>query len=194
MLVELGLVEQRYQAVQEVLDHGASVTDVARRNGVSRQAVHEWLVRYAHHGLSGLVDRSLKLRAALTRWPRWSRRASSSCAGSIPAGAHAPSSTASLERRHRPRARAVLDLSLPDPPRLDHTRGPQAQALRLQGAVPGHGAVADGRGGPASTWPTAPSPRAPGCATANLEAASIIGVDGREFDITLVCLRDGAPR
>ncbi len=58
MLVELGLVEQRYQAVREVLDHGASVTDVARRNGVSRQAVHEWLRKYANHGLAGLVDRS----------------------------------------------------------------------------------------------------------------------------------------
>jgi hypothetical protein len=31
MLVELGLVEQRYQAVLEVLNDGASVTDVARR-------------------------------------------------------------------------------------------------------------------------------------------------------------------
>ena len=60
MLVELGLVEQRYQAVREVLDHGASVTDVARRNGVSRQAVHEWLRKYANHGLAGLVDRSPK--------------------------------------------------------------------------------------------------------------------------------------
>jgi transposase-like protein len=35
VLVELGLVEQRYRAVCEVLD-GASVTDVARRNGVAR--------------------------------------------------------------------------------------------------------------------------------------------------------------
>lgn len=30
MLVELGLVEQRYRAVLEVLNDGASVTDVAR--------------------------------------------------------------------------------------------------------------------------------------------------------------------
>ena len=60
MLVELGLVEQRYQAVLEVVNDGATVTDVARRNGVSRQTVHEWLVRYANHGLAGLVDRSSK--------------------------------------------------------------------------------------------------------------------------------------
>ncbi len=37
MLVELGVVEQRYQAVLEVLNDGATVTDVARRNGVARQ-------------------------------------------------------------------------------------------------------------------------------------------------------------
>jgi transposase InsO family protein len=60
VLVELGLVEQRYRAVLEVLNDGAAVTDVARRNGVSRQTVHEWLVRYANHGLAGLVDRSSK--------------------------------------------------------------------------------------------------------------------------------------
>ena len=41
MLVELGLVEQRYRAVMEVLD-GAAVKEVALRNGVVRQTVH-WL-------------------------------------------------------------------------------------------------------------------------------------------------------
>jgi transposase InsO family protein len=60
VLVELGLVEQRYAAVLEVINDGATVTDVARRNGVSRQAVHEWLVKYANHGLAGLVDQSSK--------------------------------------------------------------------------------------------------------------------------------------
>ncbi len=43
MLVELGLVEQRYQAVLEVLNDGATVTDVARRCGAARQTVHDWL-------------------------------------------------------------------------------------------------------------------------------------------------------
>jgi len=56
VLVELGLVEQRYQAVLEVLNDGATVTDVARRNGVARQTVHEWLRKYAARGLAGLVD------------------------------------------------------------------------------------------------------------------------------------------
>src|ERR1700730_17744995 len=59
MLVELRLVEQRYQAVLEVLD-GATVTDVARRFGVARQTVHVWLGRYAGHGLAGLADKSSK--------------------------------------------------------------------------------------------------------------------------------------
>jgi transposase len=58
MLVELGVVEQRYQAVLEVLNDGASVTDVARRCGVARQTVHEWLRKYAAEGLRGLADRS----------------------------------------------------------------------------------------------------------------------------------------
>ena len=57
MLVELGVVEQRFQAVLEVLG-GASVTNVARRYGVARQPVHRWLRRYAESGVSGLVDES----------------------------------------------------------------------------------------------------------------------------------------
>ena len=44
MLVELGLVEQRLKAVHEVLD-GATGTEVAKRNGVTRQTVHTWLRR-----------------------------------------------------------------------------------------------------------------------------------------------------
>jgi transposase InsO family protein len=59
MLVELGLVEQRLKAVHEVLD-GATVTDVAQRNGVTRQTVHAWLRRYASSGVAGLVDKTSK--------------------------------------------------------------------------------------------------------------------------------------
>ena len=57
MLVELGLVEQRYQAVLEVLG-GVTVTEVSERFGVTRQSVHRWLRRYAARGLAGLVDGS----------------------------------------------------------------------------------------------------------------------------------------
>jgi transposase InsO family protein len=58
VLAELGAVEQRYRAVLEVLEEGASVTEVARRYGVVRQTVHGWLRRYAEDGLGGLADRS----------------------------------------------------------------------------------------------------------------------------------------
>ena len=59
MLVELGVVEQRYRAVLEVLEEGTPVTEVARRYGVARQTVHQWLARYANDGgLAGLADRS----------------------------------------------------------------------------------------------------------------------------------------
>jgi transposase InsO family protein len=58
VLVELGVAEQRYRAVVEVLD-GAPVTVVARRYGVARQTLHRWLARYAADGgLANLVDRS----------------------------------------------------------------------------------------------------------------------------------------
>jgi transposase-like protein len=54
------MVEQCYQAVRDVLNDGASVTDVARHIGDSRQRVHEWLVKYANRGLPGLMHRSTK--------------------------------------------------------------------------------------------------------------------------------------
>ncbi len=58
MLVELSMVEQRYEAVREVLDSGADVIDVVIRFGVDRRTVHRWLVRYANHGMASLADRS----------------------------------------------------------------------------------------------------------------------------------------
>ena len=51
------MVEQRYQAVLEVLD-GTPVTEVAQRFGVARQTVHRWVARYRESGLDGLADRS----------------------------------------------------------------------------------------------------------------------------------------
>jgi transposase-like protein len=57
VLVEMGLLEQRHKAVLEVLN-GASVTDVARRYGVVRQTLHDWLRRYARGGMAALRDRS----------------------------------------------------------------------------------------------------------------------------------------
>src|SRR6266702_7129451 len=57
MLRELNVVEQRYQAVLEVLD-GTPVTEVAQLFGVARQTVHRWVARYRESGLDGLADRS----------------------------------------------------------------------------------------------------------------------------------------
>jgi transposase len=57
MLRELNVVEQRYQAVLEVLDD-IPVTEVAERFGVTRQTVHRWVARYRESGLAGLAGRS----------------------------------------------------------------------------------------------------------------------------------------
>jgi len=60
VLLELSMVEQRYRAVREVLDSGATITDVARRHGVDRRTLHRWLTRYANEGMGGLADKSHK--------------------------------------------------------------------------------------------------------------------------------------
>jgi hypothetical protein len=63
VLVELGAAEQRYRAVLEVLG-------VARRYGVARQTVHEWLARYAAGGLGGWRTGRRGRRRARTRCRR----------------------------------------------------------------------------------------------------------------------------
>jgi len=57
MLVELSIVEQRYHAVMEVIS-GAPVAEVARRYGVSRQSVHNWLIKHRTGGLAALSGHS----------------------------------------------------------------------------------------------------------------------------------------
>ena len=58
-LVDLSMVEQRYDAVKEVLE-GATVKDTATRYGIDRRTLHRWLVRYANEGLAALADKSSK--------------------------------------------------------------------------------------------------------------------------------------
>ena len=146
MLVELGLVEQRLAAVKEVLDDGATVTDVARRYGVARQTVHEWLRRYARSGLAGLIDRSSRPAS----WPH-----------QMPPAVEAR--IVELRRAHPGWGPRTIGHRLgkegvePVPGRTSIYRclvrpglvvpeGPQAQAQRLQavGAVAGDGVLADG--------------------------------------------------
>jgi transposase len=50
-LVELSVMEQRYQAVMAVVQDGWKITEVADRLGVTRQAVHKWIGRYEAGGL-----------------------------------------------------------------------------------------------------------------------------------------------
>jgi transposase InsO family protein len=59
-LAELSMLEQRYLAVREVLDTGATVSDVAARHGVDRRTLHRWLVRYANEGIGALGEKSSK--------------------------------------------------------------------------------------------------------------------------------------
>ena len=63
MLRELSVAEQRYQAILAVIEDGLSDTEVAGKVGVSRQALHAWLSRYAAEGLDGLGDRSHRPRS-----------------------------------------------------------------------------------------------------------------------------------
>ena len=58
MLVELSVMEQRYQAVLAVVQDGWKVAEVARHLGVARQSVHNWIARYEAGGLAALADRS----------------------------------------------------------------------------------------------------------------------------------------
>jgi transposase InsO family protein len=58
MLVELSVMEQRYQAVLAVVQDGWKVSEVAARIGVSRQTVHAWIRRYRAQGLASLADHS----------------------------------------------------------------------------------------------------------------------------------------
>jgi transposase len=70
VLRELSVAEQRYQAVLSVIEDGLSVTGAAAKAGVSRQALHGWLGRYAAGGLEGLAGRSHRPASCLPRQRR----------------------------------------------------------------------------------------------------------------------------
>jgi transposase len=63
LLVDLSVMEQRYQAVMVVLQEGWKVAEVAERLEVSRQSVHNWISRYEQGGLAALADRSHRPRS-----------------------------------------------------------------------------------------------------------------------------------
>jgi transposase InsO family protein len=56
--VEIGVVDQRYQAVMAVLQDGWKVSEVAEHFGVARQTVHRWIARHNAGGVLALADAS----------------------------------------------------------------------------------------------------------------------------------------
>jgi transposase InsO family protein len=68
-LVEISIMEQRYQAVMAVVQDGWKVTEVADRLGVSRQSVHRWIARYEAGGLPALSDKSHRPKTCAHQLP-----------------------------------------------------------------------------------------------------------------------------
>lgn len=98
MLVELSVMEQRYQAVLAVIQDGWKVVEVAQRMGVSRQTVHNWIARYNKGGLASLADHShrpLSCAHQISPLRPSSKPRSASFAASIQGGALAGPSTSS---------------------------------------------------------------------------------------------------
>ena len=63
MLWESSKMEQRYDAVFGAIRDGSSVTEVAVKFGVSRQAIHSWLKRCQAGELEGeAIDDGLACR------------------------------------------------------------------------------------------------------------------------------------
>ena len=69
MLVDLSVMEQRYQAVSFVIHDGEFVVEVARRFNVSRQTVQAWLARNERGRLAALADRSHRPRECAQQMP-----------------------------------------------------------------------------------------------------------------------------
>lgn len=74
MLVELSVMEQRYQAVLAVVQDGWKVTEVADRLGISRQSVHNWIARYEQGGLAPSPITHAVRSPARTKSPPRSKR------------------------------------------------------------------------------------------------------------------------
>jgi transposase len=57
-LVEISVVDQRYQAVMAVVQDGWKISEVAEHLGVSRQTIHSWIRRHEASGGLALTDGS----------------------------------------------------------------------------------------------------------------------------------------
>jgi transposase len=58
LMRELSVAEQRYQAVMAVIGDGLSVSQVAEKVGVSRQALHAFTSDASGHGMAVTVDKN----------------------------------------------------------------------------------------------------------------------------------------
>jgi transposase-like protein len=84
------MVEQRYQAVREVIDSGDSITDVAARYDVDRRTLRRWLTRHANGGLEAWPRARTSTTRVRTRWILSLKRPSWCCVASPALGtAHA---------------------------------------------------------------------------------------------------------
>lgn len=85
-VVEISVLEQRYQAVMAVVQDGWKATEVAGRLGVSRRAIHNWIARYeaGDHGascISSASSASIPFPVARASIAVSSATTSSSCVG-----------------------------------------------------------------------------------------------------------------
>ncbi|MHB2029243.1 MAG: helix-turn-helix domain-containing protein [Acidimicrobiales bacterium] len=71
MLWESSKKEQRCDAVLGVIRDGFTVTQVAKKFGVSRQSVHTWLQRYEDGGLEALKERSSRPTKPTAPFPQF---------------------------------------------------------------------------------------------------------------------------
>jgi len=131
VLVKLGLVEQRYKAVLEVLEGAVSVTDVARRYGVGRQTVHTWLRRYAAAPPRG-CPATLSVQHKLNRELRSAGASDKSSIG--PRGMACRN-----ELGHRARCalgRRSTDLAVQDPQYVFYLKNLLWEKFPLEGRIP----------------------------------------------------------
>jgi transposase-like protein len=70
VLWEQSKMEQRYDAVLGVIRDGFTVTEVARKFGVTRQTIHAWMARYEAHGIEGLDEPSRRPKRSQKPPPR----------------------------------------------------------------------------------------------------------------------------
>jgi putative transposase len=83
---ETTIVNERMKLISDHLSDGYSVSELARRYGVSRKAVYKWIERHEQEGVAGLEDRSRaphshpqavdaeivrRILALKERWPTW---------------------------------------------------------------------------------------------------------------------------